>query len=110
MQNGFSFSIQTTVPRIPWRTGPRGPRRPLFLESELQAMRCGMHAEMYQRLGAHLETVNGQTGVRFAVWAPNAREVSILGKQASNTMLRAQSGDLGIEDEISRSARRANRF
>lgn len=78
MQNGLFFTIQTTVPRVPWRTGPRGPRRQLILESELQAMRCGMHSEMYQHMGAHPETVNGEAGVRFAVWAPNAKEVSVL--------------------------------
>jgi len=78
MRNDLFFSIQTTVPRVPWRTGPRGPRRKLFLESDLQSMRCGMHSEMYQRLGAHPDIVDGQAGVRFAVWAPNARELSIL--------------------------------
>ena len=50
----------------------------MFLESDLQAMRCGMHSEMYHHLGAHPEIQNGQAGVRFAVWAPNAREVSVL--------------------------------
>ncbi len=79
MRNDMFFSIQSTVPRVPWRTGPRGPRRKLFLESELQTMRCGMHSEMYQRLGAHPEVVDGQAGVRFAVWAPNAIRVSIVG-------------------------------
>ncbi len=33
---------------------------------------------MYQRMGAHPEQVNGVDGVRFAVWAPNAKEVSVL--------------------------------
>ena len=78
MQNGLFFTIQTAVPRIPWRTAPREPRRPLFEESDLPVMRCGMHSEMYQFLGSHPETVNGQAGVRFAVWAPNAREVTVL--------------------------------
>ena len=98
MRNDLFFSIQTTVPRVPWRTGPRGPRRKLFLESELQTMRCGMHSEMYQRLGAHPEVVDGQVGVRFAVWAPNAREVSILCDQTHWTHGRfwLNSSDDGI--------------
>ena len=85
MRNDLYFTIQTTVPRIPWRTAPRGPRKQMFLESELEKMRCGMHSEMYQRLGAHLDVVDGKAGVRFAVWAPNAREVSVLCDQTQWT-------------------------
>ena len=33
---------------------------------------------MYRHLGAHLDLVNGVDGTRFAVWAPNAREISVL--------------------------------
>ncbi|MGE3314747.1 MAG: 1,4-alpha-glucan branching protein GlgB, partial [Planctomycetaceae bacterium] len=33
---------------------------------------------MYRNLGAHLDTVDGVTGTRFAVWAPNAAEVSVI--------------------------------
>ena len=33
---------------------------------------------MYNWLGAHPEVVDGVEGTRFAVWAPNAREVSLL--------------------------------
>ena len=33
---------------------------------------------MYDTFGAHVATINGRTGVHFAVWAPNAIEVSIL--------------------------------
>jgi len=39
----------------------------------------GTHTRIYEKLGAHLETVDGTTGVRFAVWAPNARQVSVVG-------------------------------
>jgi len=33
----------------------------------------------YERLGAHLRTVEGRAGVFFAVWAPNAQKVSVIG-------------------------------
>ncbi|GGD02088.1 1,4-alpha-glucan branching enzyme GlgB [Pontibacillus salipaludis] len=33
----------------------------------------------YQLLGAHMEQQNGQSGVRFTVWAPNAVEVNVVG-------------------------------
>ena len=38
----------------------------------------GTHYEIYKKLGAHLTTVDGQDGVYFAVWAPNAAEVYVL--------------------------------
>jgi 1,4-alpha-glucan branching enzyme len=39
----------------------------------------GTHRELYQRLGAHLVTHGGVPGVLFAVWAPNAQRVSVVG-------------------------------
>jgi 1,4-alpha-glucan branching enzyme len=39
----------------------------------------GRHYDAYEKLGAHLKTVDGVTGVHFAVWAPNARRVSVVG-------------------------------
>jgi 1,4-alpha-glucan branching enzyme len=39
----------------------------------------GNHHRIYEKLGAHLTEVNGVKGVYFAVWAPNARNVSVLG-------------------------------
>ncbi|MCT7952001.1 1,4-alpha-glucan branching enzyme [Ancylothrix sp. C2] len=39
----------------------------------------GNHHRIYEKLGAHLTEVNGVKGVYFAVWAPNARNVSLLG-------------------------------
>ncbi len=39
----------------------------------------GTHARVYERLGAHLTTEAGRLGVAFAVWAPNAARVSVIG-------------------------------
>ena len=39
----------------------------------------GRHERLYERLGAHASTTSGPAGVRFAVWAPNARAVSVVG-------------------------------
>lgn len=40
----------------------------------------GKHYKIYERLGAHMETRDGVEGTRFAVWAPNARSVSVIGE------------------------------
>jgi 1,4-alpha-glucan branching enzyme len=39
----------------------------------------GTHYESYERLGAHATVLDGVAGVVFAVWAPNARRVSVVG-------------------------------
>jgi 1,4-alpha-glucan branching enzyme len=39
----------------------------------------GRHWHLYDKLGAHLRTVDGNVGVNFAVWAPNAQSVQIVG-------------------------------
>ena len=39
----------------------------------------GTHTKLYDRLGAHAAEMEGERGVHFAVWAPNARRVSVVG-------------------------------
>ena len=39
----------------------------------------GNHYDIYKKLGAHLTEINGHAGATFAVWAPNAQRVSIVG-------------------------------
>jgi len=39
----------------------------------------GTHMRAYERLGAHPRVIDGVAGVAFAVWAPNARRVSVVG-------------------------------
>lgn len=40
----------------------------------------GNHFEMYEKMGAHIMEINGRSGVLFAVWAPNAERVSVVGE------------------------------
>ncbi len=40
----------------------------------------GTHARLYDRLGAHVIVHQGTAGVHFAVWAPNAQRVSVVGE------------------------------
>ncbi|MCP5474872.1 MAG: 1,4-alpha-glucan branching protein GlgB [Rhodanobacteraceae bacterium] len=51
----------------------------LISDAELRALRSGEHPRPYQVLGAHSFEVSGVDGVRFALWAPNARRVSVVG-------------------------------
>ena len=39
----------------------------------------GNHYEIYEKMGAHKVTVDGVSGVYFAVWAPHARRVAVVG-------------------------------
>ncbi len=46
---------------------------------DLHLLGEGSHYRNYEKLGAHLTELDGEAGVRFAVWAPNARNVSVIG-------------------------------
>jgi len=54
--------------------------RSLLGELDLHLFREGAHTRLYDHLGAHCVEERGVSGVRFAVWAPNAREVSVIGE------------------------------
>ncbi len=55
-------------------------RFPLLLSDfELHLYSEGTHYESYRSLGAHITEVDGVSGVRFAVWAPNAEVVTVVG-------------------------------
>jgi 1,4-alpha-glucan branching enzyme len=51
----------------------------LLTDYDLHLLNEGTHWQCYERLGAHLRTVDGIEGVNFAVWAPNATGVSLIG-------------------------------
>ncbi|WP_066335045.1 1,4-alpha-glucan branching protein GlgB [Azohydromonas lata] len=53
---------------------------PLLGELDLWLLAEGTHQRPFQALGAHSMAVEGVQGVRFAVWAPNARRVSVVGE------------------------------
>jgi 1,4-alpha-glucan branching enzyme len=46
---------------------------------DLHLFNEGTHVRLYQRLGAHAAEQDGAAGTRFALWAPNAAEVSVVG-------------------------------
>src|SRR3989338_1024035 len=52
---------------------------PVLTDFDLHLMGEGTHYKKYEKLGAHLMTINNIKGVFFAVWAPNALRVSVIG-------------------------------
>jgi 1,4-alpha-glucan branching enzyme len=68
-----------------------------FSDLDLHLFAEGTHERVYERMGAHLATISGQKGVHFAVWAPNARAVWLMGEfngwnQSSHPMNANPSG------------------
>lgn len=51
----------------------------LLTESDLKKFEAGTHYTIYEKMGAHPTVVKGVPGVHFAVWAPSALRVSVVG-------------------------------
>jgi 1,4-alpha-glucan branching enzyme len=52
---------------------------PTLTDFDIYLFNAGDHHRIYEKLGAHYAEVNGVGGVQFAVWAPSARSVSVIG-------------------------------
>ena len=52
----------------------------LFTDFDIDLFKAGKHFRLYEKLGAHLISVDGIDGVYFAVWAPTAHSVSVIGE------------------------------
>ena len=52
---------------------------PVLTDFDLHLIGEGTHYNLYEKLGARVMEVNGIKGVHFAVWAPNAKRVSVVG-------------------------------
>jgi 1,4-alpha-glucan branching enzyme len=86
----FAFAMkEDTIPEYKYRiTYEDGNTEevvdPYSFESTIKQVDCdkfkrGIHYQIYKVLGAHKATVNNVTGTRFAVWAPTAVRVSVVG-------------------------------
>ncbi|HSK99623.1 MAG TPA: 1,4-alpha-glucan branching protein GlgB [Rubrobacteraceae bacterium] len=85
----FAGPVAERVPyrlRVAWEGGGeaeiedpyRFPR--LLGEQDLYLFGEGNHLRLYEKLGAHPTVLEGVAGTSFAVWAPNARRVSVIGE------------------------------
>src|SRR5438477_12869837 len=72
----------------------------IFSDFDLYLFGQGKSYRIYEKMGAHVRTVDGVSGVNFAVWAPNALAVSVIGdfnrwNRGANHMYRRHN-DLGV--------------
>jgi 1,4-alpha-glucan branching enzyme len=51
----------------------------LLTDYDISLFRSGKHYRLYEKLGSHVVQNQGTTGTLFAVWAPNAKYVSVIG-------------------------------
>lgn len=51
----------------------------LFTEFDIELFKAGKHYRLYEKMGAHLTELDGVKGTYFAVWAPAAKAVSVIG-------------------------------
>ena len=51
----------------------------LFSDFDISLFKGGKHYKLYEKFGSHIITKDGVKGTYFAVWAPNAKEVSVIG-------------------------------
>jgi 1,4-alpha-glucan branching enzyme len=65
--------------RVSSASNKAGVATPGFDPEELREFEAGTHVRLHERLGAHLAEEKGVAGVRFAVWAPGAEAVCVMG-------------------------------
>ena len=53
--------------------------KPLITQEDTDKFRNGIHYTIYEKLGAHPMTIDNTEGTYFAVWAPNAMRISVVG-------------------------------
>ena len=61
------------------RSATRIDSGPVLSDYDLHLFAEGTHYRAWERFGAHRMTIGHETGVHFAVWAPNAQRVSVIG-------------------------------
>jgi 1,4-alpha-glucan branching enzyme len=64
-----------------WSPGApqEGEARSALTEQDMFLFNEGTHYRLFDKLGAHRAVRQGTPGIRFAVWAPNAKAVSVVG-------------------------------
>lgn len=89
--------LPKSAPESPPESEPQTMAKPLLTPDDAYLFNEGTHERLYQKLGAQVCEQNGQQGVHFAVWAPNAQAVSVIGdfnhwQAGVNTLYPSSSG------------------
>ncbi|MGE5276835.1 MAG: 1,4-alpha-glucan branching protein GlgB, partial [Acidobacteriota bacterium] len=97
-KRGGSLAGRGESPRPPRARRATPDRGSLLSDEDLYLFNQGSHLRLYEKLGAHPVTVDDTAGAAFAVWAPNADRVSVMGefngwsKEATPLSARGDSG------------------
>jgi len=75
----FPYRLQFTTAGFTWEQGDPYRYLPTLGDQDIYFIGEGTHRRLYEVLGAHVREVDGMQGVAFAVWAPSARGVSLIG-------------------------------
>ena len=73
------MAVKTPTPRIDVSMPARNEQPARFTDYDAYLFKQGGHTRLYEKLGAHLAP-GKDTGTGFSVWAPNAREVHVIGE------------------------------
>jgi 1,4-alpha-glucan branching enzyme len=77
----FRYRIRFTFPSgETWERADPYQFLPTLGDLDLHLFNEGTHRRLWTRLGAHVRRVDGVEGVSFALWAPSARRVSVIGE------------------------------
>jgi len=75
----FAYRLTVTRERVSWTTRDPYCYLPQLGEMDLHLFSEGRHLNLHRIMGARVRTIGDIPGVLFAVWAPNARAVSVVG-------------------------------
>ncbi len=75
----FLYKLRFAAAGATWEAEDPYRFPPLLGDVDVYLMAEGSHHRIFERLGAHPRRVDGVDGVSFAVWAPNAKRVSVVG-------------------------------
>lgn len=78
-KNRFDYRLRFTRGSDVWEANDPYAFGPVLGELDEHLIGEGSHLELWKKLGAHVMTHEGVEGTHFAVWAPNANRVSIVG-------------------------------
>ena len=72
----------------------------LLTDHDIYLFKEGSHFKLYDKLGSHVMTISGEEGVYFAVWAPGAEEVSVMGNfngwDRESHLLKVRNDESGV--------------